>query len=42
MARVLGIDPGLDGALALFTTAGELQVEDIPALVNEYIGEVRR
>jgi hypothetical protein len=32
VSRILGIDPRLGGALALLTTAGELQVEDMPLL----------
>jgi hypothetical protein len=32
VARILGIDPGLSGAIALLTSAGGLQVEDVPVL----------
>jgi crossover junction endodeoxyribonuclease RuvC len=42
MARILGIDPGLDGALALFTTAGELVVEDMPLLTTDRGGKSKR
>jgi hypothetical protein len=33
--RLLGIDPGLDGALAVLTDAGELEVADLPRLETE-------
>jgi crossover junction endodeoxyribonuclease RuvC len=42
MARVLGIDPGLDGALALLTTAGELVVTDMPVLTTDRGGKSKR
>jgi hypothetical protein len=39
---ILGIDPGLGGALALLTTAGELQVEDMPLSETERGGTWKR
>jgi hypothetical protein len=38
----LGVGPDLGGALALLTTAGKLQVEDVPTLESERGGKRKR
>jgi crossover junction endodeoxyribonuclease RuvC len=40
--RILGIDPGLSGAVALLTSLGELSVADIPVLEINRNGRRRR
>ena len=35
--RILGVDPGLDSALALLTSAGELLVEDVPVTLTRLL-----
>jgi crossover junction endodeoxyribonuclease RuvC len=40
--RILGIDPGLTGALALLTGEGRLQVEDIPIVEVARNGKAKR
>ncbi|HUZ74554.1 MAG TPA: hypothetical protein VMU87_16335 [Stellaceae bacterium] len=42
MIRILGIDPGLGGALALLTPLGELTVEDTPLRVLTRGGKAAR
>lgn len=41
-ARILGIDPGLSGALALLTTDMRLEIFDMPTLEIERGGKSRR
>jgi crossover junction endodeoxyribonuclease RuvC len=40
--RILGIDPGLGGALALLTSGGELTVRDMPCFEIERGGKNKR
>jgi crossover junction endodeoxyribonuclease RuvC len=40
--RILGIDPGLSGALALLTSGGELIVRDVPCFVTDRGGKSKR
>jgi crossover junction endodeoxyribonuclease RuvC len=40
--RILGIDPGLSGALALLTSLGELTVDDMPTVEIERGGKSKR
>lgn len=40
--RLLGIDPEIDGALALLTSLGKLTVEDMPTIEVERGGKAKR
>jgi hypothetical protein len=40
--RILGIDPGISGALALLTAPAELDVRDMPTLEIERRGKAKR
>ena len=42
MRIVLGVDPGLSGALARLTASGDLTIWDMPVLQVERNGRVRR
>lgn len=42
MIRILGVDPGLSGAVALLTSLGELSVIDVPTLEIARNGSRRR
>lgn len=42
IGRILGIDPGISGALALLTALGELTVADLPTIEIERGGKAKR